>query len=335
MLSTMKKIAGVATSAWLALGVAHCGFAAEAALRPVPAVRAAHAVTATMLDAAWAGTRVVALGDHGVVVLSDDQGLSFRQAQSVPVSTMLNSVSFSDAQSGWAVGQWGVILHTRDGGEKWELQRLATDEDRPLFAVHFFNAQEGVAVGLWSLVLLTTDGGKTWQKQTLTPPPGAGKADLNLLGLFVSPAGILYAASEHGMVLQSADRGRSWTYLSTGYRGSFWSGIGLADGTLIVAGLRGSIYRSSDQGAHWLPVETGLKNSITRLVEAKGKVLAVGLDGLHLVSENGGLGFSNASTEGGVSLTAALIAADGRPILFSKTGPVLPAAPKHSERPAP
>ncbi|GJI90406.1 WD40/YVTN/BNR-like repeat-containing protein [Duganella hordei] len=330
MFFTKNRIAGAAIAAWLALGVADAGFAADAALRPEPAVRAAHAATATTLDAAWAGTRVVAVGDHGVVELSDDQGLSFRQARSVPVSTMLNSVSFADARSGWAVGHWGVILHSRDGGESWELQRLAADEDRPLFAVHFFNAREGVAVGLWSLVLVTEDGGKTWQKQTLTPPPGSAKADLNLFGLFAGPAGILYAAAEHGMVLRSADRGRTWTYLGTGYRGSFWSGIGLADGTLVVAGLRGSMYRSTDQGAHWSPVTTGLKSSITRLVEAKGKLLAVGLDGLHIVSDNGGLSFSNTSTAGGASLTAALIAADGRQILFSTTGPVPPAAPQRN-----
>lgn len=326
MFSQMKRIAAIAVVACVGAGAAESGFAAEAALQPTPAVRTPHAVEAMTLDAAWAGTRIVAVGDHGVIELSDDNGQTFRQAQLVPVSTMLNSVSFSDAKSGWAVGHWGAILHTQDGGQTWELQRLAVDEDRPLFAVHFFNSREGVAVGLWSLVLVTADGGKTWQKQTLVPPPGASKADLNLLALFTGADGKLYAAAERGMVLESADRGRTWTYLNTGYRGSFWSGVGLSDGTLIVAGLRGTIYRSTDKGAHWVQVSTGVKSSITHLVAADGRILAVGLDGLQMTSDNAGLSFSNASTEERQSLTAALIASDGRQILFSASGPVRPAA---------
>lgn len=327
MFSQMKRIAGVAMTAWLGFGAAgHC-LAAETTLRPVPAVRTPHAVAAMTLDATWAGPRVVAVGDHGVVELSDDEGLSFRQAKSVPVSTMLNAVSFSDKQSGWAVGHWGVILHTQDGGETWEIQHLAVDEDRPLFSVHFFNAQEGVAVGLWSLVLVTADGGKTWQKQTLSPPPGASKADLNLFSLFAGPGDSLYAAAEHGMVLRSDDRGRTWTYLNAGYRGSFWTGIGLSDGTLIVAGLRGTIYRSTDKGGHWEQVATGLKNSITHLVEANGTVLAVGLDGLQMISKNAGASFAEANKAVRQSLTAALIASDGHQLLFSTVGPLLPAAP--------
>lgn len=58
-------------------------------LQAVPAVQASNATQATMLDAVWAGERVVAVGDHGVVLLSDDQGKRFRQARSVPVSTQL------------------------------------------------------------------------------------------------------------------------------------------------------------------------------------------------------------------------------------------------------
>jgi photosystem II stability/assembly factor-like uncharacterized protein len=56
------------------------------------------------------------------------------------------------------------------------------------------------------------------------------------------------------MVLRSYDQGRSWTYLSTGYKGSFWTGAATSDGTLLVAGLRGSMYRSTDEGRSWLQV---------------------------------------------------------------------------------
>ncbi|HCV41774.1 MAG TPA: glycosyl hydrolase, partial [Pseudomonas sp.] len=162
-----------------------------APLQAVPAVQASNATQATMLAAGWAGARMVAVGDHGVVLLSDDQGMQWRQARSVPLSAPLTGVSFVDAKRGWAVGHWGAILASTDGGESWQVQRMASEEDRPLFAVHFFNARQGVAVGLWSLVLTTEDGGQTWTEQPVQAPPGAKRADLNLMGLFADSRGTL------------------------------------------------------------------------------------------------------------------------------------------------
>lgn len=138
------------TAALLAAGLPLMSLQA-APLQAVPAVQAGNATQATMLAAGWAGERVVAVGDHGIVLLSDDQGRQWRQARSVPLSTPLTGVSFVDARHGWAVGHWGAILSTADGGESWQVQRLSSEEDRPLFAVHFFDARQGVAVGLWSL----------------------------------------------------------------------------------------------------------------------------------------------------------------------------------------
>ncbi|HET7866934.1 MAG TPA: YCF48-related protein, partial [Burkholderiaceae bacterium] len=173
---------------------------ADAALPPsptvVPAAQTRHAAQATMLAATRAGARIVAVGDHGIILLSDDGGRSHRQAKSVPLDATLTSVSFATATRGWAAGHWGAVLRTDDGGETWTRQRLDTSQDRPLFALHFFDANHGVAVGLWSLVLVTDDGGQSWKAVELAPPEGAKKADLNLLGLFADGAGRLFAAGE-------------------------------------------------------------------------------------------------------------------------------------------
>ena len=37
-------------------------------------------------------------------------------------ANQLNGVSFTDAMTGWTVGQYGLILHTTDGGETWNRQ---------------------------------------------------------------------------------------------------------------------------------------------------------------------------------------------------------------------
>ncbi|WP_460940053.1 WD40/YVTN/BNR-like repeat-containing protein, partial [Pandoraea terrae] len=77
-----------------------------------------------LLDATRAGSRIVAVGEHGVILLSDDDGRTWRQARQVPVSATLSAVTFTDPKHGWVVGQWGVILATGDGGETWEKQRV-------------------------------------------------------------------------------------------------------------------------------------------------------------------------------------------------------------------
>src|SRR3974377_2305862 len=92
-------------------------------LKPQPAVITSAAPKAMMLGCARAGKRLVAVGDHGIVLLSDDDGTRVRQAKAVAVGSTLTSVSFADEKYGWAVGQWGVIVATVDGGETWQLQR--------------------------------------------------------------------------------------------------------------------------------------------------------------------------------------------------------------------
>lgn len=294
-----------------------------------PAAQSTAAALAPMLGATRAGKRIVAVGDFGTVLLSDDDGKSFRQAASVPVASTLTAVSFADDKHGWAVGHWGVILHSADGGEHWSIQRTDVGEDRPLFSVHFFDAREGIAVGLWSLVLKTRDGGHSWQSLTMPAPPEGGRGDRNLFKIFASPQGSLFVAAERGAVLRSDDRGQSWRYLNTGYNGSFWSGIALADGTLAVAGLRGTLYRSGDDGQTWQNIPTGSKSSLTELVAVGDKLIGVGLDGVQIESTDQGASFVWTQRDDRLSMTAAVAAGRDGLVRFSKRGVVKP-GPTHN-----
>ncbi|MDR2837183.1 MAG: glycosyl hydrolase [Azonexus sp.] len=287
-----------------------------------PAEQTVLAAKTMMLAAVTAGKRIVAVGDHGVVLLSDDEGQSWRQARSVPADVMLTAVSFVDAQQGWAVGHWGLILHTGDGGETWTVQRLATDEDRPLFGVHFRDARRGVAVGLWSLILTTDDGGATWRTQTLPPPAGARRADLNLFSLTADRNGNWYAPSERGLVLHSADDGLTWNWLTTGFKGSLWSVAALPDGVLLAAGLRGALYRSVDGGGNWSAVASGASASIIWLAWRDGKLIGVSVDGEFLSSHDQGASFQRAHSDDRLALTGALISPGGQTVLLSRQGPV-------------
>lgn len=302
----------------------HAQAPAEVPRHPIerPALASAHASEAMLLGAARAGQRIVAVGDHGTVILSDDGGAHFRQARQVPVRAMLNAVSFVDDKHGWAVGHGGVILATDDGGDSWKLQREDLDKDQPLFSVLFVDAHNGWACGLWSLLLHTTDGGRNWAPVDLPVPAGAKRADGNLYSLFADRHGGLFIAAEQGRVLHSADHGASWEYLDTGYKGSLWAGTALSDGSLVVGGLRGAIYRSGDGGRHWAPVKVDSRSSITAFAESSAGLYASALDGVLLHSTDHGAGFSVSQRPDRLPLTAVVASEKGAPLLVSKAGVV-------------
>jgi photosystem II stability/assembly factor-like uncharacterized protein len=288
-------------------------------LQQLPAMHLAAPTRAGILSATNSGKRIVAVGDHGTVLLSDDGGKSWRQARDVPTRVMLTSVCFSDDMRGWAVGHWGVVLRTLDGGNTWNLLRQDPLVDQPLFSVYFTDQNQGWAVGLWSLALHTNDGGAHWTTVKLPAPPGGDKAGPNFYQLFPGrDAGTLFIAAEMGLVYRSDDAGQNWKMLQTGQRGSLWTGLTLRDGSLLVAGLNGQLLRSID-GSAWTALASGVDGSITDLVQGSdGRVIGVGLAGT-IISSGDGIIFKANARRDRASLTAVLATAQG-PLLFSKDG---------------
>ncbi|MFL9872897.1 WD40/YVTN/BNR-like repeat-containing protein [Paraburkholderia megapolitana] len=273
-----------------------------------------------LLDVERAGSRIVAVGEHGIVLLSDDGGTTFRQARVVPASGTLSAVHFVDAQHGWAVGQSGVILMSDDGGETWALQRSDTSVDQPLYSVYFKDARHGWVVGLWSLMLSTSDGGETWNKIMLPAPPGGGKADLNLYKIFANHEGHIFVAAEQGTVIRSRNNGVSWEYRETGNKGSFWAGTVADDDSIYVGGLLGHLYRSTDDGESWARVESGSSGSITELVSVGTEVVGVGLDGFVITGNADSGHFTAYQRRDRAALTGVMVAGKAAAILLSKDG---------------
>ncbi|KAF1025961.1 MAG: Ycf48-like protein [Pseudomonas sp.] len=275
-------------SFWLALGLVGASLAATAApvsdvlLRPALIVSSpAHAV---LIDITRAANRLVAVGEQGVILLSDDNGQRWRQA-SVPVSVSLTSVSFASASQGWAVGHAGVVLHTADGGEHWALQLdgkqaaqrvleavpaddprqlkaaqgfVADGADKPWLAVQFSNEREGTVVGAFGLILHTRDGGITWQSWVDRLPNPAG----NHLYAIVARDARIFIAGEQGTLWASTDGGARFTRLPSPYDGSFFTLDLSPEGDVLVAGLKGNVWRSSDQGEHWTAVSNPFNSSV-------------------------------------------------------------------------
>lgn len=299
----------------------------------LPAVQTGSASRALLLDVTPRGEEAfVAVGEYGVILVSEDGGESWNQAQ-VPASVMLTGVYFPTDESGWAVGHDGVILHSEDGGHSWQkqldghqlnemilptAQRIvdkfrarvealqagesagegsgeAADEDfeflledaeflleeaefmlegatddvdagpvRPLLDVWFRDAREGYVVGSYGMLLHTRDGGQSWD---LVSDRMANAQAYHLNQIVAAPDGTLLIAGESGYVYRSRDGGQSWESLQPGYEGSFY-GIVIVPGDteeyeLLAYGLRGNLFSSTDGGDSWSELDSGTEVTLT------------------------------------------------------------------------
>jgi photosystem II stability/assembly factor-like uncharacterized protein len=323
--------------AWLGIGglAAALGAAAEPAAQPgeelpagppaeersgpQPAVPSALAARSLLLAVARAGECFVAVGEWGHVVRSCDGGRSWRQASHVPARQTLTSVAFVDARQGWAVGHDALVLHTTDGGERWEIQHRAPEEEVPLLSVWFEDERHGIAVGGFGLLVETRDGGRSWKRRRLGPVDE--EPHLNCV---FAIDGTLFIAAETGLAFRSRDAGSTWQRLELPYPGSLWHGLATdGAGTLLLLGMRGHAYRSTDAGESWQAVETRTDQSLQSAVRLRdGRIVAVGLGGVVLTSSDGGRSFDVETRPDRRGIAAVAEAPDGSWLLFGETGAI-------------
>jgi photosystem II stability/assembly factor-like uncharacterized protein len=302
-----------------------------------PAEIAPLAERSLLLDLAWAGPRVFAVGERGHVLHSDDAGRTWVQSR-VPASANLTAVYFADEKRGWAVGHVEAILATDDGGESWRLAHFEPDNPQPLLDVVFTDAARGVAVGAYGVVYVTSDGGSVWSQVPFEPAalPGAEKVEasmdemeadvdlgfeFHLNSIARGPPGRLYIGAEAGRLFRSDDDGATWRELPSPYDGSF-HGILPLDGDAVLAfGLRGNLFRSDDGGVTWSAVATGttaLLNGGAR-IDAE-TVVVVGMAGVILVSRDGGRSFALHQEDDRKAISAVVPTGDGALIVAGEGG---------------
>jgi photosystem II stability/assembly factor-like uncharacterized protein len=272
-----------------------------------------------LIAATSAGNRLVAVGEQGYVVYSDDQGKTWLRG-STPRRAMLTAVAFVDEKTGWAVGHDGQILASQDGGATWTEQRYKPDDKQPLFAVRFSDREHGFALGAYGLFLETADGGKTWAPRAIL------QEDKHLYAVASDAAGRMAIAAEAGTLLMSADQGRTWEPAASPYKGSFFGLVTTADGALLAYGLRGNIFKSGDFGKTWTQSAsegTATLQGGARL--ASGEIVLVGSAGAVLSSRDNGASFQRVAGQRAMTYSAVLPTATGA-LLFGEAG-VVPYAP--------
>jgi photosystem II stability/assembly factor-like uncharacterized protein len=128
---------------------------------PSPAVHAPLADESLILHVIETPRHLVAVGERGHVLLSED-GKEWTQAEFVPIHATLTRVTYADERL-WAVGHDSTIIHSYDYGQTWTLQHFEPEWQQPLLDVHFFDGDNGVAMGAYGLFMRTEDAGRHWE----------------------------------------------------------------------------------------------------------------------------------------------------------------------------
>lgn len=341
--------------------------------RYLPAVKTPWVESALLLDLARADGRLVAVGERGFIIHSDDNGKSWIQAD-VPVSVTLTAVNFPSPKMGWAVGHEGTILHSSDGGESWSVQftglqvaeqevgfaeaviekkqqQIETADEfeiedlefeleeaeyalddamvalesggtaNPLLDVWFADEKSGFAVGAYGLIFSTDDGGENW---TIRSSDLDNLDKYHYYSMTSRDGQTLYLAGEAGMLFRSDDAGATWSRLESPYEGSLFGILTVPNGStdrVISYGLRGNIFVSDDKGETWERRSADNQNTLMGgVVSQGGKLVIVGRSGAVLSSDDAGETFKVVIREDRSSYSAVIVNPDKDMVLVGEGG---------------
>jgi photosystem II stability/assembly factor-like uncharacterized protein len=119
-----------------------------------------HDIEAIDAQTAWAVGQGSLSGTGEKKLVTHDGGATWTEAPFTDNASALNAVDFVDAQHGWAVGFYGSIVATDDGGATWHVQEQNRSFEKPWWlGVHFVDANNGWVVGEGGAIWHTTTGG--------------------------------------------------------------------------------------------------------------------------------------------------------------------------------
>lgn len=207
---------------------------------------------------------IVAVGNFGVIVRSEDHGKTWARSsysselpeqtpeqkaacQSVGSSeddnegaideARLTDLTFVDATHGFAVGEFGLIIHSDDGGKSFRRQDSCTT--RLLYSVAALSPKQLLAVGADGVIVETRDAGLSWRAQ-------ASGTTEHLFGVSAQAQHALVVGAAGTVLTREADG--AFTRVLTGVHA--WLSNAWLDtkGQGVMVGGRAYLLRTSDWG---------------------------------------------------------------------------------------
>ncbi|WP_092021201.1 WD40/YVTN/BNR-like repeat-containing protein [Marinobacter zhejiangensis] len=297
-----------------------------------PARETRLAPTHLLTDVDSAGERIVAVGERGHIIFSDDEGKSWTQGH-VPVSVTLTAVDFIGPETGWAVGHSGVVLKSEDAGANWAVQLDGVQAAELAIA-----GKEERAAELEAKIEEAPEeerGDLEWALDDLYFSIENMRADMDigpvnpLLDVWFENDQFGFVVGAYGMLLRTEDGGASWQDWSgrldnsSGYHLNAVTRI--TGGALAIVGEAGQIHVSVDHGETWELRDSPYPGSLFGVIGTGNvnEILAFGLRGNVLLSTDLGKSWNIVPSGASATLNGGMVSEDGRITLVGNGGVIL------------
>lgn len=231
--------------------------------------------------------RTVAVGQMGLVMIEDSPG-KWSKIETDSTSR-LYSVGISPSGMAVAVGEFGTVRKSADGGKTWtsiapdwstfaDPDSFGTGEPS-LFSVQVSDTDEITIAGEFGVMLRSTTAGETWQVLRPVQPKAS-----TIFAMHLSPQGQgnSFAVGQAGELLVSADGGSSWATCTSQTGLNFLGVAATPSGEVVITGMR-VMMRSLNGGMTWDPVVEGDTTTdwyqAVRAVPDTNQIVAVGYAG--------------------------------------------------------
>jgi photosystem II stability/assembly factor-like uncharacterized protein len=313
-------------------------YGATVDLLDLPAEKSDRASSYMLTDVVNVNGRMVAVGERGHILYTDDEKCEVWLQADVPVSLTLTSVYFPTDEKGWAVGHDGIVLHTKDSGKTWEKQldgvkinKLMLEQVKFLIKTHKLgkvlkkkkrhHSESSIdqlmpPVEDWSFFLsdieMAVREGPTWP----------------LMDVWFKNDQEGFVIGSFGMILRTTDGGKTWEpRLDTidNLDGFHYYAITRSGNDLFIVGESGMLFRSEDYGLTWQRLESPYEGSYFGITGDPdgGFVAGFGMRGNIFYSLDRGNTWKQSNTGKKASLLGGVFLSDGSLCLVGIDGTIL------------
>lgn len=288
---------------------------------------------------AFEGARGIAVGEVGQVMTTQDGGESWTRSQA-PTDLALLGVDIEGNRQ-IAVGQMGLILTRESDGEWEEVEsgteerllQVAMNSDGLAFAIGAFGtvlrSDDGGAS--WQ------DGAPQWTELLSDDAGGAGgttgaAGEPHVYGIDVNDQGRVLLGGELSFIVRSEDAGQTWTVVNKGVATqgeidpTFFDINVRDDGIGFAVGQSGAIFRTDNDGREWSRLESTTSDNLFGVESTDaGRVTVIGMRRA-LRSDNNGRTWQ-ALTAGDLNTDwysdISLVEGGGGPIIAGHSGRIM------------
>jgi photosystem II stability/assembly factor-like uncharacterized protein len=256
-----------------------------------------------------------AAGERGHILNSVDSGRTWQQ-KVTPTQATLTGIDTSATGTLVAVGHQGTLLRKEPADAGWVTVDAGLSREDNLLHVFHVEGNTWWALGAYGLFLESTDDGISWEQRVVA------EEDLHLHSVVRLATDQFLVVGEAGLLLGTDDAGASWTELESPYEGSFFGGLLLESGEVLLHGLRGHLFVGQPWEGDWQEHRTEVQSLLASSVLLDDGQVLIGALGGHFLLLNTSDWDSKSWQDADLPLTTHLLRLrDGSVLVSGGAGP--------------